>query len=52
MPTWFRLWNDAIREANFRADVSRFRYKVYWEKENKWWNIKETHIPLRSPDVK
>lgn len=39
----FRRWRDALHEAQFRADITRRRYRVWWEPNNRWWNITETH---------
>lgn len=39
----FRRWRDAYDEARFRADITRRRYRVRWEPNNRWWHIAETH---------
>ncbi len=42
----FNHWRDAYDEARFRADITRRRYRVWWEPNNRWWNITETHQRL------
>ena len=44
--SWFRNFDDAIREAHFRADIVGLRYQVYWDGANRWWNLRSTHVPL------
>jgi hypothetical protein len=38
----FNRWHDAYHEALFRAAVTRRRYRVWFEPNNRWWNITET----------
>jgi hypothetical protein len=45
-PNWFRNFSDAVAEASFRAAVTKFKYKVYYDKYNKWWNLSETVHPI------
>lgn len=42
----FANFRDAIREAAFRADLVRRRYRVRYEPNNCWWQITEGS-PLR-----
>lgn len=37
----FNRWFDAYHEAAFRADITRRRYRVWFEPNNRWWNITE-----------
>jgi hypothetical protein len=43
---WFRCWRDARDEANFRAGITRYRYRVRFEPNNRWWEITETTTRL------
>lgn len=45
--SWFRVFSDAVFEAHFRAAVTRFRYQVYYDPANRWWNLRETNTRLR-----
>lgn len=38
----FRKHGDAVREAHFRADLVRRRYRVKYDADNRWWRISET----------
>ncbi|BCP02485.1 hypothetical protein MINTM018_52540 (plasmid) [Mycobacterium intracellulare] len=38
----FNCWHDAYCEARFRADITRRRYRVWLEPNNRWWNVTET----------
>jgi len=37
----FRAWRDAYNEALFRADITGRRYRVWFEPNNRWWNVTE-----------
>lgn len=37
----FRTWRDAFDQAAFRADITRRRYRVWLEPNNRWWNNAE-----------
>lgn len=37
----FNRWWDAYHEAMFRADITGRRYRVWFEPNNRWWNITE-----------
>lgn len=37
----FNRWFDAYHEAAFRADITGRRYRVWFEPNNRWWNITE-----------
>jgi len=39
--SWFNLWFDAYHQALFRADLTGRRYRVWFEPNNRWWNIAE-----------
>lgn len=39
--SWFKHWYDAYHQATFRADVTGHRYRVHYDRENRWWNITE-----------
>ena len=40
---WYRNWRDAFDEAQLRAWATRRRYRVWFEPNNRWWNLTETH---------
>jgi hypothetical protein len=37
----FNHWHDAYHQAAFRADITGRRYRVWFEPNNRWWNITE-----------
>ena len=37
----FNRWYDAYHEAAFRADITGRRYRVWFEPNNRWWNVTE-----------
>lgn len=39
--SWFKHWYDAYHQATLRADVTGHRYRVHYDRENRWWNITE-----------
>ncbi len=49
--SWFKRWYDAYHQAAFRADVTGRRYRVWFEPNNKWWNITELVTRHRSTEV-
>lgn len=38
---WFNRWWDAYHQALFYADLTGRRYRVWFEPNNRWWNITE-----------
>ncbi len=44
----FNRYEDAQEQARFRADITGLRYRVHFERENRWWQIVETTRPLAS----
>ena len=38
---WFKQFDDAIGQANFRAAVTGYRHRVHYDAANRWWNITE-----------
>ncbi len=45
----FNRWHDAYHEALFRAALTRRRYRVWFEPNNRWWNI--TELTTRTPEA-
>lgn len=41
-PNWFNEFSDAIGQADRRAALTRYRYRVRYDPANRWWNITET----------
>lgn len=41
----FNHWHDAYHEALFRADLTGYRYRVSFEPDNRWWEIRA--LPVR-----
>jgi hypothetical protein len=35
----FNRFDDAVAEASFRASLTRRRYRVRFEPNNRWWQI-------------
>lgn len=38
----FNRYEDAQGQARFRADLTGRRYRVRFERNNRWWQITET----------
>ncbi|MBB3665957.1 hypothetical protein FB384_004916 [Prauserella sediminis] len=47
---WFKKFADAIGQADRRAALTRYRYRVYYDPANRWWNIRATHRPVEIDD--
>lgn len=43
----FNRYHDAQEQARFRADITGYRYRVHYDRANRWWNITETTRRLR-----
>lgn len=43
----FNRYEDAQEQARFRADITNRRYRVRFERNNRWWQITETSHQLR-----
>jgi len=42
----FRHFGDAQAQARFRADITGYRYRVRFDRANRWWCITESHHRL------
>lgn len=49
-PSWFRTHADAVAEAQFRAAITRLRYRVTYDPANRWWQLHETTQPIPTRD--
>lgn len=38
---WFKNWYDAYHQARFRSALTGRRYRVSYDRANRWWNITE-----------
>lgn len=47
-PSWFWHHWEALGEADRRAAITGYRYRVRRDPGNKWWHIVETHVPVRT----
>lgn len=43
------LFRDAVFEAHFRAAVTRWRYRVAYDRANRLWSICETTQSISGP---
>jgi hypothetical protein len=48
MVTSFVIFSDAIQEAHRRADLTRYRYRVRFDRGNHLWLISESTQPVPS----
>jgi hypothetical protein len=46
---WFKRWYDAYHQAAFFADLTGLRYRVWYDPNNRWWNITELIVRHREP---
>jgi hypothetical protein len=38
----FDRYKDAQDQARFRADITGYRYRVRFDRANRWWHITES----------
>ena len=47
MKNWHARFSDVVHEAHFRAAITGKRYRVYYDRANRLWNMQETTEGLR-----
>lgn len=47
----FNRYEDAQEQARFRADITGYRYRVRFDRANRWWHITgTTHRLVRAQE--
>lgn len=46
---WHTDFHQVLYEANFRAALTHYRYRVHYDRANRLWNLTETTTRLATP---